>query len=105
MTRNIDHEIQQCRSRIGQLEEELREKKSSLSTLELEAAERDHGIKVGVVVVTRKGRFIVARILTRVRSKPAIYGRPFKKDGTPAAVERWISSGDWTLETTAEAVS
>lgn len=96
MSRNLDHEIQQAKSRIGQLEAELREKRKLLRKLELEAIERDHSIRLGSQVIYRGSAFAVTRIHPGYAGgKPSLYGAKFKKDGEPSARDQYIGT-EWS---------
>ena len=101
MHHNLDHEIQQCKIRVDQLEADLQVQRHEFNRLLLEQIEQIYGINVGSVVIYQKGRYVVSRIDTRYAIntiKPWVYGHPFKKDGNPSAVERTLYT-EWECET------
>lgn len=96
MSRNIEHELQQAKSRVCQLEADLKEKRRQVRNLELEIVERDFGVKIGSVVVKNGKIFSVTRIEAWSR-RPSLHGAILKKDGTPSLRDQYIGP-DWTLE-------
>ena len=74
----LDRQIERQRSKVGQLDDELRRAKQSLEALLGEKIARSTGIRIGAVVRDSRGRDYRA---SRIGPHGSIYGNPRTKAG------------------------
>ena len=95
---DIENDIKATEAAIERLHQDLSYRRAHLNRLYQLRSQREFGIATGMRVRSRDGEFIVDEIRPEsyVGSKPWLYGRKIKSDGTPGIMRRNIF-GDWEI--------
>lgn len=96
----IEAQLQNIKSKLQSLEAQTSDLIAQRRVLRLRSIELTHGVKAGLIVVSKGTEYEVTRVDTEHSfgfGKPWVSGNPKRKDGTWGTAHRNLYS-DWTLK-------